>query len=117
MWPIEAQTLLNSHFPCDTGALIDIFFSDQLFVLPKQRSKEVHNSIFGPQVFVFRGCHVETTRDAVLASDRALQIAKEKSIADDNNMVRNVLQSYVTVHGKLPLLIGERDTESDWRSS
>ena len=82
MWPIDPEKQLNSPPPRDTAALTDIVSSEQLITPLEQKRKDVRNLIFGTQGSVLRSGHVDTTRGAVFTSDRALEIAKAKPIAD-----------------------------------
>lgn len=82
LWPINTHRLLSAPLPRDAGALEDILSPSELIVMLEQKRTEVRKSIFGAHVSVLRHGYVDTTRGAVLTSDKALQIAQVKAIAD-----------------------------------
>jgi len=83
MWPLDPTRLLSVPRPKDNNDLSTILTPAQLVALLEEKREEARRGILGMDVKILTNGFVDTTRGAVLTSERAMAAAREKNKQDE----------------------------------
>ena len=110
LWPLDATRLLNTPRPCDSNALSDVLSPDELMTMLESKRAQVRSEALGANTSLLRTGFVDTTRGAILTSERAIEIARQKALRDEQKRDQERLQQM-----RRDAVVAERDEQRQKR--